>query len=175
MCGEKLGSFFLLRCCTGSPPRVRGKALKLGQQARAVRITPARAGKRYGGFQVPGQKGDHPRACGEKNCGCVNYNFFLGSPPRVRGKDAENRSAHLESRITPARAGKSRFSSHSLWKYGDHPRACGEKRSLFQRGRDHQGSPPRVRGKAYSAAGHCTRRGITPARAGKRHNPDTEG
>ena len=30
------------------------------------------------------------------------------------------------------------------------------------------GSPPRGRGKAYRAAGHCTRLGITPAWAGKR-------
>lgn len=33
------------------------------------------------------------------------------------------------------------------------------------------GSPPRGRGKAYRAAGHCTRRGITPAWAGKRDKP----
>ena len=43
----------------------------------------------------------------------------------------------------------------------------GEKTSTFGWQPGNRGSPPRGRGKAYRAAGHCTRLGITPAWAGK--------
>ena len=53
----------------------------------------------------------------------------------------------------------------------DHPRVCGEKYQLGVVKPLHEGSPPRMRGKAYKGADQTTRRGITPAYAGKRRNP----
>ena len=50
----------------------------------------------------------------------------------------------------------------------DHPRVCGEKYQLGVVKPLHEGSPPRMRGKAYKGADQTTRRGITPAYAGKR-------
>ena len=49
----------------------------------------------------------------------------------------------------------------------DHPRVCGEKYQLGVVKPLHEGSPPRMRGKAYKGADQTTRRGITPAYAGK--------
>ena len=56
----------------------------------------------------------------------------------------------------------------------DHPRVCGEKYQLGVVKPLHEGSPPRMRGKAYKGADQTTRRGITPAYAGKStvKNPD---
>ena len=46
VCGEKLIASKRETLCTGSPPRVRGKAFIAEIRTRAVRITPACAGKR---------------------------------------------------------------------------------------------------------------------------------
>ena len=73
------------------------------------------------------------------------------------------------TRITPARAGKSIENIKFLPVERDHPRACGEKRAGARDGFPHQGSPPRVRGKVYSAKKIGRNWGITPARAGKRY------
>ena len=45
ICGEKLHLTRFLDCCTGSPPRMRGKAQGLLDQLPPYRITPAYAGK----------------------------------------------------------------------------------------------------------------------------------
>ena len=67
VCGEKLIASKRETLCTGSPPRVRGKAFIAEIRTRAVRITPACAGKSSGLMRS-------------------NANG-TGSPPRVRGKD----------------------------------------------------------------------------------------
>ena len=95
--------------------------------------------------------------------------------------------------ITPACAGKSLRPSGNIRDRRDHPRVCGEKRSLVFRLRCFSGSPPRVRGKVSlkgvtltAPAGspprvrgkgawicqNLERVGITPACAGK-SIPDT--
>ena len=50
----------------------------------------------------------------------------------------------------------------------DHPRRCGEKFSLFLSDHPRLGSPPQVRGKAFSVEKGLRDFGITPAGAGKR-------
>ena len=70
-----------------------------------------------------------------------------GSPPRVRGKDPLAAQADIQLGITPARAGKSTAHGGCGNQNGDHPRACGEKRIMYERGSRAAGSPPRVRGK----------------------------
>ena len=69
--------------------------------------------------------------------------------------------------ITPAHAGKSPppfFLEFHIW---DHPRACGEKRSIASQRPSTSGSPPRMRGKVLSLVGDEGLLGITPAYAGK--------
>ena len=47
VCGEKDSGCLYIDLATGSPPRVRGKALSITLSAAFPRITPACAGKRY--------------------------------------------------------------------------------------------------------------------------------
>ena len=49
----------------------------------------------------------------------------------------------------------------------DHPRLCGEKPDWDGLDKTAQGSPPPMRGKAYSQANRLLKDGITPAYAGK--------
>ena len=86
----------------------------------------------------------------------------------MRGKVQKEVGGYIEVGITPAHAGKSAFGILGKLACEDHPRACGEKRFCRLDSWPLLGSPPRMRGKAYRAVGHCTRLGITPAHAGKR-------
>ena len=70
-----------------------------------------------------------------------------GSPPRVRGKDAFDELFGLETRITPACAGKRHHFCGSRNDHWDHPRVCGEKAAHWVASSTSIGSPPRVRGK----------------------------
>ena len=112
--------------------------------------------------------GDHPRMCGEKTWTPCKPSMMLGSPPHVRGKDAQNNPTSCPSGITPACAGKSVKWSTNRSASEDHPRMCGEKVPIDLCVGCHVGSPPHVRGKAEieSYADECDR--ITPACAGKR-------
>ena len=167
MCGENARQFINTIFSLGSPPRVRGKLIGLGQLGAGSRITPACAGKTLASVRQILFTRDHPRVCGE------NYNEYYGnirttgSPPRVRGKPHSTRRGVSGKRITPACAGK----TVELFEFGnapedhprvcgenysvvsiasnitDHPRVCGENDSGHGSGRREEGSPPRVRGK----------------------------
>ena len=168
MCGEKKLLLSPSRYFKGSPPRVRGKANAETFPIYCPGITPACAGKRSTLLCAPPRSRDHPRACGEKQMALFKIFLRWGSPPRVRGKEAEKQQALHRPRITPACAGKSRCRSCRDTSFRDHPRVCGEKQRDDGRRSDRRGSPPRVRGKgAYSLAGAFII-GITPACAGKR-------
>ena len=168
-CGEKR---YRNRCREhnrGSPPRVRGKDAFNFQIGLWNGITPARAGKSLSSFPKAQTREDHPRACGEKPSRFAACRWLMGSPPRVRGKAGAGGSRAGEGGITPARAGKSPLSVKNQPCSRDHPRACGEKCRPKVPFGTALGSPPRVRGKAASAADAVTAPGITPARAGKRY------
>ena len=168
MCGEKLDKSAISARQLGSPPRVRGKEIHLGEIDLQDRITPACAGKREPppAFRACGR--DHPRVCGEKAYG-NNYHLpDQGSPPRVRGKVFRSAGAAFRAGITPACAGKRRLSSACTWLDWDHPRVCGEKIVVIAVCHSFMGSPPRVRGKAGLVQIVGGLRGITPACAGKR-------
>ena len=147
VCGEKLPFHRAHFAILGSPPRMRGKAQSVTLAALEGRITPAYAGKRVSEFGKLVSAGDHPRVCGEKPQCCPAGSYCQGSPPRMRGKDSENRFAENPQGITPAYAGKS-------------PQA-------MSRGGFFRGSPPRMRGKACPAWRRYAAKGITPAYAGK--------
>ena len=147
MCGEKLQQHGPGWWPWGSPPRVRGKVFSEGL--------------------LPVIPGDHPRVCGEKS-GLMRSNATgTGSPPRVRGKDVSGADATPWIRITPACAGKSFTSMKCFRAIQDHPRVCGEKTEIAYVVFLSEGSPPRVRGKAYRIKPHCVNARITPACAGK--------
>ena len=147
---------------------MRGKGNLSGPFYSRSGITPACAGKRVRQHRRAGGKRDHPRVCGEKGSRYREIIRSMGSPPRVRGKDAVLFYMADPVGITPACAGKSRFQSRPRPVAGDHPRVCGEKAvSVFIR-LLHTGSPPRVRGKVVPVVAPVVVPGITPACAGKR-------
>ena len=73
----------------------------------------------------------------------------------------------METRITPAYAGKSSISKREPYSFWDHPRLCGEKAAGNCTGASGAGSPPPMRGKDLLVVQPCTAHGITPAYAGK--------
>ena len=152
----------------GSPPRVRGKALRRRGTPRRPGITPACAGKRR--WQAGARRGfwDHPRVCGEKSINRTGCTGLVGSPPRVRGKDFAVVPRDYDVGITPACAGKSRRPCAAGFQWRDHPRVCGEKLLRFFLRPCGKGSPPRVRGKVADIVVVVLHGGITPACAGKR-------
>ena len=131
---------------------MRGKALENGGGSLDVRITPACAGKRE--RHRPGTRPDkdHPRVCGEKQEHVHRAVPGRGSPPRMRGKEQDQRHRRLHPGITPACAGKSYTQMYFATTARDHPRMCGEKLHADVFCNNCEGSPPHVRGKA----GACT-------------------
>ena len=105
--------------------------------------------------------------CGEKTYRWAVGARDYGSPPRMRGKGAEEIIVIQVTGITPACAGKSPRSVKSHISDTDHPRMCGEKGPAGRIRRGRAGSPPHVRGKAGAGEDGQRKRGITPACAGK--------
>ena len=148
---------------------MRGKAKRYKRLLCLTRITPAYAGKRILERACAGSGRDHPRVCGEKNTTTERAEFGVGSPPRMRGKDAERLNQRGVVGITPAYAGKSDNGGHKVLKVKDHPRVCGEKFTTLYQMRSASGSPPRMRGKGIVFTSFPFGSGITPAYAGKRN------
>ena len=168
VCGEKPVQRPSHGVVRGSPPRMRGKVSAVDVGKLMPGITPAYAGKsRWQKFRCH-HLWDHPRVCGEKNI--VRKASFdpQGSPPRMRGKDAEPDAECNSDGITPAYAGKRQSSWPNISRRVDHPRVCGEKAVLPHNDMDCKGSPPRMRGKAAFAVAVSVAPRITPAYAGKR-------
>ena len=109
----------------------------------------------------------HPRACGENRLIRCGVNNTQGSSPRVRGKPAPHSHFIRDSRLIPARAGKTVREMKTQMNVRAHPRACGENATsgrFFQR---QPGSSPRVRGKPGINAKIQDSERLIPARAGK--------
>ena len=168
MCGEKMMKAGSNCAMLGSPPRMRGKASNAFISPYGDRITPAYAGKRERLSDGVAAGGDHPRVCGEKKVMRGAKDKRMGSPPRMRGKDALQSVGYDIGRITPAYAGKSVPSSTKNPGGKDHPRVCGEKCPAGSNTSPITGSPPRMRGKDAFGADKTDWTRITPAYAGKR-------
>ena len=135
VCGEKPEAIRKAKSRTGSPLRMRGKAVMIFHSLSALRITPAYAGKSITDFTLFRSIEDHPCVCGEKRYTCRGKSSHVGSPLRMRGKVYAAVMGACSYRITPAYAGKR---SLTLWqgKYSqDHPCVCGEKDLLCRSGR----------------------------------------
>ena len=168
VCGEKTSASSLFNTAAGSPPRVRGKELRVETCFSHDGITPAYAGKRVSRSRAKTGEWDHPRVCGEKTVIHKNDRIAQGSPPRVRGKVLGTGKGCDGVGITPACAGKRMVFAGRKSRTWDHPRVCGEKFNCNPGSPQHWGSPPRMRGKARGAGVLDVVRGITPACAGKR-------
>ena len=127
VCGEKRWFSSTAILYQGSPPRMRGKAASGFLSALVCRITPAYAGKRYRNARSGQYQRDHPRVCGEKSYQDSQHGCQSGSPPRMRGKDANGLNMLSNLGITPAYAGKRPSRLRRDHERRDHPRVCGEK------------------------------------------------
>ena len=126
MCGKNENGRRITSFGSGSPPRVREKQLLFLSVRQHHRITPACAGKTPPYGFVGTVTRDHPRVCGKNLTLNISVLDSLGSPPRVREKRVFSSSRNLNTRITPACAGKTRHSyRHTAWTW-DHPRVCGK-------------------------------------------------
>ena len=149
-------------------PHMRGKVRSSERSFSSLGITPACAGKRYSPPRHPLRIQDHPRMCGEKTKAYIVYGHNEGSPPHVRGKEADERRKRQTHGITPAHAGKSARPPPQQRAGRDHPRTCGEKNGAAPRGSAARGSPPHMRGKVRLFRPLWMVSRITPAHAGKR-------
>ena len=111
VCGEKMVSMIPHRRSRGSPPRVRGKELRVETCFSHDGITPAYAGKSRTGLYGNTGGRDHPRVCGEKKFTFDAGKLIPGSPPRMRGKALDLNLLTASLGITPAYAGKSASAS----------------------------------------------------------------
>ena len=168
---------------------MRGKGVHGVLQELCCGITPAYAGKSVALWHMVVIVWDHPRVCGEKSYQDSQHGCQSGSPPRMRGKDANGLNMLSNLGITPAYAGKRPSRLRRDHERRDHPRVCGEKgdfRILCRlslritpayagKRRLGDGAPgqnkdhPRVCGEKHLAGQKnlCAMR-ITPAYAGKR-------
>ena len=85
---------------------MRGKAKKPEIASFSPGITPAYAGKSKRKKTTAIAVQDHPRLCGEKCSDHIFEQVFVGSPPPMRGKDANCDGFDYFNGITPAYAGK---------------------------------------------------------------------
>ena len=125
-CGENLDNFLLGDISRGSPPQVRGKPNTRNTARKARGITPAGAGKTLVHVNIKLHSQDHPRRCGENVTVYALLATGDGSPPQVRGKPRQRRDIFPRKRITPAGAGKTRYTRRRDRNRQDHPRRCGE-------------------------------------------------
>ena len=92
---------------------MRGKDKKEEEKIDEKGITPAYAGKRDSTYFPYYMQGDHPRLCGEKPDTVPDVHSGEGSPPPMRGKGSSDNVLGNDMRITPAYAGKSKFTGIS--------------------------------------------------------------
>ena len=130
---------------------MRGKRHQYLFYCLHYRITPADAGKTLRSLSM--------------------QSTFIGSPPRMRGKQRPLPSRRNTFRITPADAGKTLLRRHYTHHTRDHPRGCGENFLLWQTQFPFAGSPPRMRGKRRYVFYLTVTTRITPADAGKTLSP----
>ena len=166
-CGENARSPRGAPPATGSSPRVRGKRRVLGEGHGGLRLIPARAGKTPRSTTTSCPAAAHPRACGENGSAQKDGSVLAGSSPRVRGKPARTLRTPSQSRLIPARAGKTfQVMVPSVLRRA-HPRACGENIAPIAVQIGEAGSSPRVRGKRARVGQGQDRDRLIPARAGK--------
>ena len=93
-------------------------------------ITPAYAGKSFTAGRLGYGRVHHPRVCGEKLQLVGARPLPTGSPPRMRGKEYLPLFLGGDVGITPAYAGKRQKADVCRAVPEDHPRVCGEKRTV---------------------------------------------
>ena len=154
----------------GSSPRMRGTPCFFCFSACRFGIIPAHAGNTGVTCSPTPWSWDHPRACGEHSEKSNQSSLLMGSSPRMRGTQIQERCGARCVGIIPAHAGNTSCSWRCLRSYWDHPRACGEHLKLGQGAKVGRGSSPRMRGTHEIPALGRRDPGIIPAHAGNTLN-----
>ena len=150
----------------GSPPRARGRRGGPHLGERGGGLTPACAGTSVPLRVLPCAVGAHPRVRGDVSSGLSGIVKVGGSPPRARGRPLAARSRAVPHGLTPACAGTSTASPHSVVRTGAHPRVRGDVRAANSALTAVSGSPPRARGRLVQSDLVAVATGLTPACAG---------
>ena len=130
MCGEHNGKLDNVSVPTGSSPHVRGARQCRGGGAEHVGIIPACAGSTITLNLSTTTGRDHPRMCGEHHAILQSVFADQGSSPHVRGALAAWLRTASSPGIIPACAGSTRSHGFDSWNRRDHPRMCGEHRTV---------------------------------------------
>ena len=150
-CGEHAGIEQRDRLPSGSSPRMRGAHLDkddLGLNAM-----------------------DHPRGCGEHSLRVSCTLRLSGSSPRMRGARRRWYLYGQRVGIIPADAGSTRCRFIGVGPGGDHPRGCGEHRTIRNHCTWSSGSSPRMRGALPLTELSASVMRIIPADAGSTWGP----
>ena len=151
----------------GSSPLTRGKPDLTMEDATALGLIPAHAGKTGCGEFVHSNAGAHPRSRGENGRARSICGVREGSSPLTRGKLAGAIQGALTPRLIPAHAGKTWPSQAKTCRPPAHPRSRGENKELSALNYADLGSSPLTRGKRSTRHHHVRRSGLIPAHAGK--------
>ena len=111
--------------------------------------------------------------CGEHSLAAYTITLNPGSSPRVRGTRFSGVGHDRAVGIIPACAGNTEFCMLNWGMGGDHPRVCGEHRTLLPTRSDTAGSSPRVRGTPSHPIHERRWSGIIPACAGNTISPES--
>ena len=109
---------------------------------------------------------DHPRVCGEHAERSATPWDTPGSSPRMRGTLPTSFSAVFGGGIIPAYAGNTGIKHIEADALRDHPRVCGEHRTIEETLSNRTGSSPRMRGTHEKTDVAIRKPGIIPAYAG---------
>ena len=150
----------------GSSPRMRGTQLIPPYPKTWQRIIPADAGNTMASLMPLTPVQDHPRGCGEHLADSMGKKSTLGSSPRMRGTPDPHFPILSVSGIIPADAGNTYNRNAGALPRRDHPRGCGEYKSLTISKSDSRGSSPRMRGTRALIVASRQHAGIIPADAG---------
>ena len=104
---------------------MRGKPRSTVTARGSKRIIPAHAGQTIRQHGVLPCLTDHPRACGANFRHTVIGLHYVGSSPRMRGKQKLTQRVRVICRIIPAHAGQTQCIMRLSTGDADHPRACG--------------------------------------------------
>ena len=147
VCGESDRDLSPRNSSSGSSPRVWGKLEVTGGTWWVMRVIPTCVGKALVGVGGGWINAGHPHVCGESPTLRVDFNFTVGSSPRVWGKLDPTLDAIDRARVIPTCVGK----AICLASYADlmpgHPHVCGESTTARRWDPHTYGSSPRVWGK----------------------------
>ena len=146
VCGEHSKPMVEEACKQGSSPRMRGTHGACCPASPRSGIIPAYAGNTMA-LQCRERPGrDHPRVCGEHLPVIRSVGARGGSSPRMRGTPEGRAFDGGERGIIPAYAGNTTYHCGQTVSARDHPRVCGEHKSVGRVFDPITGSSPRMRG-----------------------------